>query len=399
MVAILKKETDEPATGAYYLRYSLDGRRRKMGLGSFNEISLAGVREAAREAVKLARKGIDPRGERDREREANLAAEQAAKPTTFRQLAEAVRDVYTPTFKGKYAANNWFNPIAKHVLPVIGDLPVDDISPRDIAAVLAAADAAGVSKTGKLLQRRVSMIFNAGIADGTRDVMRGNPADARLMRAIRPGKRATPDKHYRRIDLNDAPERFRALQEASEAADDSLLIAALDAWLVMIILQSAPAKRPCGSNGAKSISARSSLRFRWPRTKSGREHVVPLSDAAIEILERRLKARFDNHRYVFADPFTGLPPSHTYFANAPGRVGLDLGAPHSWRSIFSDWAGDIGEIAPHLIEFAIAHKLPKTMAAYRHNTAVELRRPVMEAYARWLQGDVGANVVAFPTRA
>ena len=77
-------------------------------------------------------------------------------------------------------------------------------------------------------------------------------------------------------------------------------------------------------------------------------------------------------------------------------MGLDLGTPHSWRSVFADWSGEIGDIAPDLREAALAHKLTAVQAAYRRGSSVSPRRPVMEAYAKWLMGDAGADVIAFP---
>jgi hypothetical protein len=66
--------------------------------------------------------------------------------------------------------------------------------------------------------------------------------------------------------------------------------------------------------------------------------------------------------------------------------------------VFRDWAGDIGRVDRDLAETALAHSLGSTEGSYRRRTAVEARRPVMEAYARWLL-DEGANVIAFPARA
>jgi Arm DNA-binding domain len=80
-----KKESGTPGVGSYTVRFRLGARRPTMGLGAFNEISLADAREAAIEAVKLARKGIDPIEQRKREKVANLAAERAKQPITFRQ--------------------------------------------------------------------------------------------------------------------------------------------------------------------------------------------------------------------------------------------------------------------------------------------------------------------------
>jgi hypothetical protein len=84
-----KKASDEPETGSYTVRYRFNGRRPTMGLGSFSEITLAEAREAAKDAVRLARKGVDPIKARDRLKTENLAAERAGKPTVFDQGSRA----------------------------------------------------------------------------------------------------------------------------------------------------------------------------------------------------------------------------------------------------------------------------------------------------------------------
>ena len=113
-------------------------------------------------------------------------------------------------------------------------------------------------------------------------------------------------------------------------------------------------------------------------------------------MEQRLTVRTGD--FVFSGP-AGRPVSHTYFALAPGRPGLDLAAPHSWRSIWRDWAADIGRIDSDLAETAIAHALSATVRAYRRETAIDARRGPMERYSHWLAGDAEDNIVAFPKRA
>ena len=70
------------------------------------------------------------------------------------------------------------------------------------------------------------------------------------------------------------------------------------------------------------------------------------------------------------------------------------GTPHSWRSIFRDACGDRLRVDRDLAEAALAHSLGTVEGAYRRETAIEARRPAMEAYAQWLIGE-GANVIAF----
>jgi integrase len=131
--------------------------------------------------------------------------------------------------------------------------------------------------------------------------------------------------------------------------------------------------------------------------KTGKEHVVPLSAAALKVLERQASVRVGD--YVFPGRGAGKP-SYVNFAIAPKHAGFDAGSPHSWRSIFRDWAGDIGRVDRDLAEAALAHAVNAVEGAYRRQTAIEARRGPMEAYARWLL-DEGADtvVVAFPGRA
>jgi integrase len=129
--------------------------------------------------------------------------------------------------------------------------------------------------------------------------------------------------------------------------------------------------------------------------KGGKAHSVPLSSIALAVLDRQTSRRVSDA--VFPG-VAGGPLSYASFATAPAEAGIAAATPHGWRSIFRDWAGDIGGISRDLAEAALAHALSAVEASYRRATAVEARRPVMEAYGRWLAGE-GVNVVVFPTRA
>jgi integrase len=123
---------------------------------------------------------------------------------------------------------------------------------------------------------------------------------------------------------------------------------------------------------------------------------------ALEVLERRALVRTGalpvGDSAVFPG-WSGSPVGYSNFAKAPAKLGLDLGTPHSWRSIFRDWCHSVGRISRDLAEEALAHSLGTVEGAYRRDPAVEARAPVMEAYSRWLVGDAGADVIAFPARA
>jgi integrase len=410
-----KKDSDVVGVGSYTVRYRLGARRPTMGLGAFSEISLADAREAAIEAVKLARRGIDPIERRKREKVANLAAERAKQPITFRQAAEAYCELHAPSWKHRYAVGVWLNPIKKYAYPIIGDFPLNDIEPRHIIAIRSAANKGTVPEpgqkrrgskgpapeAGQRVQRRIRKILSAAIVTGERDRARGNPADAELIAAVLPSKRKGERPHFRRIEkIDDAPEAFRALCEARKGAQ-GLMAPSLDAWLFMI----ACAARPSEALHARwSEIDRAKRLWTLPkaRMKSEREHIVPLSALALEVLERRALVRTGappvGDSAVFSG-WSGSPVGYSNFGKAPAKLGLDLAAPHSWRSIFRDWCHSVGRISRDLAEEALAHSLGTVEGAYRRDPAVEARAPVMEAYACWLAGDAVADVIAFPSRA
>jgi integrase len=122
---------------------------------------------------------------------------------------------------------------------------------------------------------------------------------------------------------------------------------------------------------------------------------VPLSPIALAVLKRQETVRTGDT--VF--PGRGGSPLHfSTFSAAPKDAGLDMATPHSWRSIFRDWAEDIGGFRRETAEAALAHSLGAVEGAYRRETGVAARTVAMQRYADWLK-DEGAEVIAFPARA
>ena len=126
------------------------------------------------------------------------------------------------------------------------------------------------------------------------------------------------------------------------------------------------------------------------------EHVVPLSPAALEVLDRQARVRTGDAIFPGRG---GSPISYASFFLMPSKAGIDAANPHGWRSVFKDYCGDIAEdVSWELAEAALAHSLNALEASYRHRTAVEKRRKVMNDYASWLNGDSGAGVVSLDDR-
>ena len=210
-----------------------------------------------------------------------------------------------------------------------------------------------------------------------------NPAGSNLIAAAHPSKRKGERRHYRAVKIDDAQEVFRALK-AEEGS-------AFGAWLFMVLT----AARPSEALEARWAEVDFDRRL-WTlpaeRMKSAKQHVVPLSIAALAVLDRQQRVRTGDAMFPGG---SGSPLSYASFATAPAKAGINACTPHGWRSCFRDWCGDIGDVPRDLAEAALAHSLNATEGAYRRMTAVERRREVMTRYADWLNDERG-KVLAFP---
>lgn len=116
----------------WFLRMTVHGRRREMGLGGYPGVSLAQARKLAEDWRKVAKAGRDPVKERER-----AAREAARADHTLRTVAEEAFEARKAELKGDGKAGRWFSPLELHVLPKLGGVPVEDIDQRDIRDTLA----------------------------------------------------------------------------------------------------------------------------------------------------------------------------------------------------------------------------------------------------------------------
>jgi integrase len=118
--------------------------------------------------------------------------------------------------------------------------------------------------------------------------------------------------------------------------------------------------------------------------KAGADHTVPLSGAALGVLERMRPAAPAASSSVFG--ISGAPRSNMAMTMLLRRMGRTNITVHGFRSTFRDWAGDATDHPRELVEQALAHTIAnKAERAYRRGTAIERRRPLMEAWSLFLE--------------
>jgi len=379
-------------------RYRAGTARREMGLGKFPDVSIDAARRMAAEFKVETHKGLDPKLERDRrEQEAEAARKAAENTVTFEEAAKAYVAEHAKNLKGQYAEREWVQPLRDYVYPIIGKTPVAEIGVAHVREVLIKAKTQVIAR--RVLERMRLVLGYAGHR-GWRDEEADNPATLERHKFVPIVKKKMEHERHPRPELDDAPAIFRKLRENAETDTGAA------AWVLMI----ATATRP-----------REALNARWEefdlgrklwvipkeRMKMGKAHTIPLNAIALEALARQTRCTGGRKGPVFPGKIAGHTLTYFPFRQAGERLGdgLDAKAPHGWRGVFRDAVGEGKvKIAGHrverdLAELALAHVVGGVEGHYRTETAIEERRPVMEAYANWLMGKSDNNVVPFPSAA
>ncbi len=130
------------------------------------------------------------------------------------------------------------------------------------------------------------------------------------------------------------------------------------------------------------------------RMKSRRPHRIPLSDRALEIIERQ---RGEDATFVFPGRFSGRALSNMALLMLLRRMGREDITVHGFRSTFKDWCRDRSNFPNEISEAALAHVIgDKTEAAYARGDALAKRRQLMAAWARYCASTPAARGAVVP---
>jgi integrase len=130
------------------------------------------------------------------------------------------------------------------------------------------------------------------------------------------------------------------------------------------------------------------------RSKVGRAHVVPLSDAALRVIEVQSALR-SSERYIFPGRFN-TPIATSTVGPALAKIGVGY-TRHGWRSLVRDALADRLDVDGETCEFVLGHVKGGVEGAYGRQTGFLKRKVAMQKLADWLSGvDAGSNVVSFP---
>jgi integrase len=354
----------------WVLRAMVAGKRRDMGLGGYPAVTLAQARELARAAREKVKAGIDPIEEGRAARSAQAATRAAA--LTFEQCAGKYFEANKSAWKSAIHARQWRNSLEQHAFPVMGKLLVRDVV---LSHVLAALEPIWQTKTetASRLRGRIETVLAWATVRKYRSG--DNPAQWRghLDKLLpKPGKVAKVE-HHAAVPVGSVGAFLASLRVA-----EGLGARALE----FVILTATRSGEVRGATWAEIDTAAKVWTIPAERMKAGKEHRVPLSDAALALLERL--PRMAGTEVVF--PGTkGQPLSDMTLSAVMRRMEVDA-VPHGFRSTFRDWAGERTNHPREVIEHAMAHQLKdKAEAAYQRGDLFEKRRRLMADWAAFLE--------------
>ena len=364
---------------SWVFRYVGDGRQHDMGLGPYPDVTLAMAREKALEQRRLRLAGQDPMTERKRTRaQAQFAA---ATAVTFKDAAGRYIEGNRSGWRGEKQEAQWNASLRDYVFPTLGSLSVADIDTGLILRVLEPIWNTKV-ETASRVRGRIEAVLDWA---GSRGYRSGdNPArwKGHLEHSLpKPGRVKGPQeaRYHAALPYAEMPPFMAQLRQANSIAAAPLEFA---------ILTAARAGEVMGATWSEIDLQNKVWTIPASRMKASREHRVPLSDAAMAVLER-MKRRGN---YVFPAGHGGRMEKWTAW-RLLRRMGRDVTA-HGFRSTFSQWAAEKTEYQFEVREMALAHSVGSNVErAYQRSDLFERRRALMDDWGKFCAQPTTGDVV------
>ncbi|PNL50043.1 integrase [Proteus mirabilis] len=356
----------------YYRPYTK--QRTKQSFGAYPAVTLSDARKLRAESRSLLAKDIDPQEyQKDQIRNS-----QEAKTNTFQLVAERWWEVKKSTVTEDYGNDIWRS-LERDVFPAIGDISVTDIKAHILVQAIQPVQARGALETVRRLCQRINevMIYaqNTGLIDAVPSINIGKAFE-------KPKKKNMPSI---------PPDQLPKLMQTMRTASISLSTRCLFMWQLLTI-----------SRPAEAAEARwDEINFEtkeWKipaaRMKMNREHTVPLSDAALAILEL-MKPFSGNREFIFPSRIKPTQPMNSQTVNAAlKRAGFGgVLVSHGLRSIASTALNEQG-FPPDVIEAALAHgDKNEVRRAYNRSDYLEQRRPMMQWWADFIENADKGSII------
>jgi integrase len=354
-------------TKSWVFRYRRGDMCHHMGLGPYDLLSLAEVRDRGYQARRQLLDGVDPLEAKRAAKRQQRASQ--ARLMTFKQAATAYIAAQEPSWRGNRSGIQWTQSLQKYVFPRLGSLLVSDIDTPRVLSVLEPIWTR-IPESARRIRNRIELVLDYATAHGMR--AGDNPAKWKgLLENLLPDQRKSNGvSHHAAMAWKDVPAFVARLRDVPDNAARALEFAIL-----------------CASRSSEVLKARwseidlSTATWTIPaeRMKNHKEHQVPLSRRAVELLTNLPRVG----EFLFVGRGDG-PPNRTALLVMLQRMGYAGLTAHGFRSSFSNWAAEQTQYPEHIVELSLAHAVGgAVLRAYRRTTLVEQRRQLLEDWARY----------------
>jgi len=368
----------------WVLRYAIAGRRREMGLGAYPLVSLKEARNQAVMRLSEVHQGRDPISERA----SRLSTNQTL---TFGECAKRYIENQRAGWRNSKHAQQWTNTIASYCAPIL-QMPVNTVTQDDVLAVLLPIWTE-INETASRLRGRIEKVLGFAIAAKLRSDP--NPATYKGSLEYLLPKVKRKKKHQPALPWNQM-QRFWA--------DLSIQNGTAKTALSFLILTAARSGEVREMTWAEVDFENATWTVPSHRMKLGVTHSVPLTQLALEILQKQRHESADEYVF-FTRKNTPLSDStlsavikrmNARQLKTGGQGYLDpdgrVASPHGFRSSFRMWAAEQSNEPRDVAEFALAHKLPDAIeAAYQRSTLYARRINLMTDWANFLTQPTSEN--------
>jgi integrase len=328
-----------------------------MGLGSASTVSLARARELAAEARALLAEGRNPLTLR----------EPAVSVPTFGEMANQVIAALETGWRNPKHRDQWRMTLTTYCEP-IRTVPVDAVTTEHVLGILQPIWSK-VPETASRLRGRIEKVLDSAKAKGYRTGE--NPARWRgHLDHLLPKRQKLTRGHHKALPYEKSPALMARLRQSGS-------VSAL--CLEFTILTAARSGEAMGARWSEIDLDRGVWTVPKERMKAGREHRVPLSERAKEILTAMGQVRTGD--LVFPGRKQNRSLSTMALEQVLRRMKIDATV-HGFRSAFRDWAAEQTSVPREVAEAALAHTIEnKVEAAYRRTDLFEKRRALMNQWA------------------
>lgn len=368
--------------------YRRGAKMTELGLGSLADVSLVAARTEAAELRTVLIQGGDPKAHREHKRQAKALED--ARTITFEVSARRYHERHKAKWHSVQYARAWLRRLELHAFPVIGRMSVRDIDMADILKVMEPVWYS-IPREAQLIRANIESVLDLARAEGQRTT--DNPARWQLLKHSLPARRgARTAGHFRALPYTDVPDLLKVLQANGT-------IAAL--CMRFTILTVARTKE---STGCRWSEVDLTARTRGVQILKGRDawqHLIPLSDQAIELLQGLMVDGEPASEWVFPARNRRGPLGTSAMLDLLERLKWsDRTTTHGIRAAFKTWATERTNYAREVVELCLSHVQGDPLErAYQRGDIIEKRRQLMQAWADYCEhGDqIGQNVV--PLRA